>query len=497
MRSAVLVLLIVFLLSDTLQAQPPGGSPFGGFDRGRGGFDRGGFDRGGFDRGRDRGGFDRGGFDRGGSDRGDWFSRMDPSAMLRRADRNGDGRVDPSEVDERFKGFTSRMLERYGFDPNKPVSLDALSKKYQETRGEEDKDKKEEDVAKTFGIPGFDDVEEALPPLVPDFYLQPNSPLLLSGSLETRYEKSILDQVDRTLRSYDRNRDGVLDNSELSRGRFTSPPVEESDLDKDGKLSKVELAERYVARSGGRGRIEKGNTSSTSSRRSDPRRSFSREERKDEKRSDSRSTSSRSSSSRSSSSRSGSSSSSSRNDKIVSYAQSILKKYDKNEDGILDKSESESIRSLPSGADKDKDGNITIDELVAGFGGTPSSSGGSRSRSRSRSSNNNPYIVKTGGDRAEEADRDFQELDKNVDGLIQMHEFAREWSNDKAENFAELDNNNDGVVTISEWSKGGGLRSSRSSSRSSRTSGSSYRSSGSSSRSSGSSYRSSGSRFGR
>ena len=65
-------------------------------------------------------------------------------------------------------------------------------------------------------------------------------------------------------------------------------------------------------------------------------------------------------------------------------------------------------------------------------------------------------------DRSSEADRDFQKLDTNTDGLIQMHEFTKEWTDDLAENFAKLDSNNDGVVTVKEWSKGGGLKSSRS-----------------------------------
>ena len=179
------------------------------------------------------------------------YRGFDPTSMLKRLDRNGDGRIDPNELDERTKAFTGRMFERMGLDPNKPVSIADITKRIEERRrereeGEKKEEKKEEDVSKTFGIPGFDDVSEALPPMVPDFFLDPDSPLLLAGSIDNRYEKSILDQVDRTLRSYDRNRDGVLDNEEIRRGRFSNPPVEESDLDRDGKLSKVELAERYV-----------------------------------------------------------------------------------------------------------------------------------------------------------------------------------------------------------------------------------------------------------
>ena len=156
-----------------------------------------------------------------------------------------------------------------------------------------------------------------------------------------------------------------------------------------------------------------------------------------------------------------------------------MTKYDKNEDGKLDKDEAGSMRSLPPGADKDKNGEVSFEELVVSFGGSSSESSGSSGRSRSKNSNNNPYIVATGMDRSNEADRDFQKLDENVDGLIQMHEFTDEWTDELADNFADLDSNNDGVVTISEWSQGGGLRASRSSSRSSRSS--SSRSSGSSS----------------
>ncbi|MEE2639722.1 MAG: hypothetical protein VX768_03790 [Planctomycetota bacterium] len=446
MRSNLSAILLLLIFASTTSAQPP--------------WVRGG-DRG--DSGRD---WSR---DRGDRDRGDWMSRIDPSTMLRRADKNGDGKVEPNEIDERFRGFTNRMLSQYGFDPSKPVNLDALSKKYQERRDGKEEEKKDEDVSVTFGIPGFDDVEESLPPLVPDFFLEADSPLLLAGPLESRYEKSILDQVDRTLRINDRNKDGIIDAEEIRRGRWDSS-VSESDLNKDGKLSKIELAERYVKRGGGKGRIENGKKKSSSSRSSSSSsRSSSSRERSDSRREESKKSSSKS---RSSSSRAGSSSSSSssRNDKIVSYAKSILKKYDKNEDSILDKDESGSIRSLPPGADKNKDGKITLDELVVGFGGSASSSSGG-SRSRSRSSANNPYIIETALDRSNEADRDFRELDRNVDGLIQMHEFTKSWTDEIARNFTELDKNNDGVVTVSEWSRGGGMKSSRSS-----RSSSSYRS---------------------
>lgn len=97
-----------------------GGPP----DRGGGG-DRGGRGgRGGRDGG-DRGG--RGGFGgRGGPGMPGGF---DPSAMFTRMDRNEDGKLEPEEVDERFRG---RMYERLGLDPNQTVNLDDLRARFQE-----------------------------------------------------------------------------------------------------------------------------------------------------------------------------------------------------------------------------------------------------------------------------------------------------------------------------------------------------------------------------
>ncbi len=239
-------------------------------------------------------------------------------------------------------------------------------------------------------------------------------------------------------------------------------------MNRDGKLSKVELAERYVARSGGKGRIESGkkkSSGSSSSSRDDrssrwDRYRKEREEReKAEKAKSSSASKSTSLKKNSSSKRSGSSS---RNDKVASYAKSILTKYDKDGDKLLSKAEVKDVKSLPSGADKNKDGNVSLDELIVGYGGSASSSSGRASRTRN--TQNNPYIVKNGMDRNSEADGDFQDLDKNVDGLIQMHEFAKTWTDEIAEQFINLDKDNNGVVTTKEWSKGGGMRSSRSSS---------------------------------
>lgn len=488
------LLFVLFAISGPIQslnAQPPFGRP-GGDPRqegsSRSGFGRSGFGRSGSgDRGSGspfggRGGFSgRPGFGSGSSASG--FRGFDPTAMLKRFDRNGDGKIDPNELDERTRGFAGRMLERMGFDPKKPVSINEISKKIEERRGQAGEPQKdpaaEKELAKNFGIPGFSDVDEELPPLVPDFFVDPNSPVLLSGSLESRYEKSIIDQVNRTLQRYDRNRDGVLQNDEIRQGRFTSPPVEQSDLDRDGKLTKAELAERYVARSGGRGRIEKGKSKKSTSRstpdsssgssrgfsfrfgrrgderRGDERREGERKEDREDRKSDRSSDSRKSSSSTRSYTRRSSSSGS---DKIVRYAKSILSQNDVDKDGFLSKDECENIKSVSMKSDTDGDGKVSLDELMVVFGAQP----GSSASRRSKDNRNNPYLIRNDADKNAEADRDFRELDKNVDGQIQMHEFAKSWTDEIAEQFIDLDQDNNGVVTLSEWTKGGGLRSSRS-----------------------------------
>lgn len=436
---------------------------------GRGG-DRGGGDRGSFGRGGDRGSFGRGSFGRGG-DRGSDRGRggFDPTEMLKRFDRNSDGKIDPNELDERTRGFASGMMSRMGIEFNKPIAIKDIAKKIEERRKERENggdSKEDEDISTTFGIPTFEEFADEMPPIPPDFFLEADSPLLMSGPLESRYTSDIISQVERTLRSYDRNKDSMLDKNEISRGRFTSPPVEQSDINKDGRLSKIELAERYVARSGGRGRIETGkkksSSSSSSSSTSSRSRFGSRDEKRDSKSSSSRKTSTRSSSS-SKSSRKSSSSSASK--KIESYAKSMLAKYDKNKDGSLDKEEVKSAKFSKT-VDKDADGLVTLKELIVEYGGEASGSS-----TRKRDGANNQYLVKTGAEVSAEADSTFQKLDANVDGIIQMQEFTKDWSDEMAESFTKLDADNDGTITVKEWEKGGGKRamSKSSSSSSSRT----------------------------
>ncbi|HRF01390.1 MAG TPA: hypothetical protein PLI18_12780, partial [Pirellulaceae bacterium] len=88
------------------------------------------------------------------------------------------------------------------------------------------------------GVPGFDDAVEW--EMVPDFDGSTGN-----GKLEGRFDPRVVERVDFTLRRYDSNQDGILDTNEIQQGRWSNPSWEESDTNKDGKLTREELAVRY------------------------------------------------------------------------------------------------------------------------------------------------------------------------------------------------------------------------------------------------------------
>lgn len=229
-------------------AQPPGGE-----GRGRGGFDRGGFERGGFERGRGERG-DRGG-DRG--SRGERFGgpgggpggpggpggSFDPSAFLSRMDRNGNGSIDPDEME----GPARFMLERLArnnpkIDLSKPIPLSVISEAAQQARG-----------GSAPGAPSNLDDDYAAPAsLVPGFGIKiqrnPVPGFGMSATLSNiPVEERDLKDADERIQRYDRNRDSMLDENELREGRWNDTPMQ-YDRNGDGKLNRDELAVRFAKR---------------------------------------------------------------------------------------------------------------------------------------------------------------------------------------------------------------------------------------------------------
>lgn len=234
---------------------------WGGGDRGswRGG-DRGSSDRGGSDRGSWRGG-DSGGF-RGGFGGGPpgGFSGGPPGGfspggfspidMLRRFDRNSNGMLDPDEREGPARFFLERMAQNNPrIDLNRPVPLDRLA-------GEMDRMRQERMGGSPGGgpsgapgastkpaepeplVPGFDKVEEPQP--VQGFGMADENSSI-------KIEERDLREAEDRIKRYDSNKDGVLSQDELSRGRWSEDPMQ-FDRNRDGKLNKSELAVRYAKR---------------------------------------------------------------------------------------------------------------------------------------------------------------------------------------------------------------------------------------------------------
>jgi len=186
---------------------------------------------------------------------------------------------------------------------------------------------------------------------------------------------------------------------------------------------------------------------------------------------------------------------------MTDYAKSLVKKYDKNGDGMLQADEQKDLHGPAAGADLNHDGVITVEELVthltspspasgpsaaiATSSGTSSSDGGHWSRHRhdsdSTSGDNSKsdadkamagrvftgtaggmasttkagdkrhsYRFTTPSDRKPGLPSELKSRDANGDGQVSMSEFSHNWSSSVVADFRRWDLNNDGVITTKE-----------------------------------------------
>ena len=183
---------------------------------------------------------------------------------------------------------------------------------------------------------------------------------------------------------------------------------------------------------------EQAKTVATGTRSSSTPSTSSRSSRSSTSSRDSSSTSSRDSSSSSSTSTRG------REYEVRRYAQSLLRQYDKNRNGKLEKDEWSNMRGSPEKSDRNKDGVITSEELTDRLMNySRGRAGGGRSNSSKES-----YRALSAIERLPDGLPDwFAELDSNEDGQVAMSEYATQWSDAKAREFELYDLNNDGIIT--------------------------------------------------
>lgn len=301
-------------------------------------------------------------------------------------DRNGNGVLDDDEVSDRARGFIDRIKERAGYTDKGPVNIDKLASAY----------KKQTDDGEPGTVPGFGEDPGLDPALGFDA-----PPPLGDLALENKFDQKTIDTVNSMLEKYDKDKNGFLDGYEWAGARWRTPP-EGSDLNKDGKLDRLELAKRVSGFSAPR-----------------------EEENKDDRGSDGRG---------------------SGDDQIKKSAKSMMYQYDKDKSGYLEKEEW--FKSDLADYDKNKDGKISTDELASRIAKFASrSSFGSRSDGEKVDT----YRFLSPLERLPKGLPSwFNDNDLDEDGQIHMSEYASTWSDSKAEEFTRYDLNGDGFITPNE-----------------------------------------------
>ena len=328
------------------------------------------------------------------------FAQAGMREALVKLDRNKDGRISPSEITPLARPYIERIARARRMDLGKPNEIDRLL-----------------DAARIYyalrnGVSGRDIRPGGKKTVIP-FGPKHDEPLIPQfgiGSLRYRYVKADLEEANRTMRRYDANRDGFIDVIEASRNRWTHRDPFNMDLNKDGRLSKMELVQRYARRRmlegssqevwrkarriGGlmprKRRVRTTEILSDDERR---RRNFERN----------------------------------RRDGNYWLARTIVGRFDANRNGRLEADEADRAGlSIPK-MDSNKDGVLAREELHSYF-----------------SQQDRPRLT------PKELPGWFNDLDKNKDNQIAMSEYTKDWTPEKFEEFMSMDRNNDGFLTMAE-----------------------------------------------
>jgi Ca2+-binding EF-hand superfamily protein len=170
---------------------------------------------------------------------------FDPKEMIRRADQNRNGTIEPSEMTGPLGGMLQRLGERAGFKPGNSMPVDKLMAAMDPSRTDFDKQRSNQP-----GAPAA----APLPTSVASFEL-PTAAARVPGfevplgidqrvPLDKRFDPKVYERARESMRDRDRNKNDVLDGEEWTRSGW-DPPLSQSDLDQDGVISLEELCFRY------------------------------------------------------------------------------------------------------------------------------------------------------------------------------------------------------------------------------------------------------------
>lgn len=355
-------------------------------------------------------------------------SAQDVEAYLRRADQDSDGRIEPHEM----SGPIKRYLTSKGYDITERHKIRDVVR-----RASESKQWKAEAAAAAADLK------------VPKFGVEPNAKVnvdTFGGASESvEYSEDVNKKTRELFEQYDRNRNGVLDDWEISRMSWGSPRPSTNDKNGDGRLTFQEIQGRYRDREVAKQRSEQGSRDSGRSR-GDEERSSGRDERsggRDERRSRYSESSSRSSTSSQSSRTTRDDSDQGRREQIESYVDKYFESRDLDKNDVLEGDELKKVSSK-SRYDKNRDGKVTKSEMLEASMPTVKST----TRTTSTKSSSSRYSKSRSSSKGS---GEFTKMDENNDRLVQMHEFSKTWTEKQLEAFRGKDNNGDGVISPEEW----------------------------------------------
>lgn len=317
------------------------------------------------------------------------FAQAGLRESLERLDRNEDGAISPNEVTPLARPFLERIAKarRLSLDKEQTIEKwqEAARIYYALQNG----------VAGTTVRPeGDSTVKEFGPdrdePVVPEF-----------GLAEVKYPYSLDDlrEADRTLKRCDRNKDGYVDREEAVYGKWTHRDPFEMDLDGDGRLSRLELGQRYARR-----RLLSSDSSELVRKAQRVGNGIRPSEVREQDRSRSRGRS---------------------KDYLPS---TVMGRFDANRNGRLELSEALEL-GIPLGQiDLDRNNELSRQELYAYLA---------------------PIQEELAAD-DETIPSWFYELDDDRDGQISMVEYIADWTDENVQEFLDLDANEDGLLTAGE-----------------------------------------------
>lgn len=320
------------------------------------------------------------------------FAQAGLRESLERLDRNGNEYIEPEEITPLSRPFLERISRNGRVRLDRPTAIAdyqeaaRIHHAFQNGVVSTSVRPEAEVTVKPFGV-------DEGQPMIPDFGL---------AEIKYPYTADDLDKAERILRSYDRDDDGYIDVSEAQRVRWSYRNPFDDDLDKDSRLGRLELAQRFARR-----RMLAGDVQELIRKRvrvgSEVRRPPT-------------------------------SSSSSRNDwyrtggPAVGLTFSLLGQFDSNRNGKLEAYEATRV-GIPVGKmDTDQDGEVSREELFAAL----------------------KEMYDDLEDAVDGLPSWFAERDSNKDDQVSLKEFATEWSSEQLEEFSTFDVNQDGLLTQDE-----------------------------------------------